>query len=169
MRWFVEILAIGLICSASAFDYEAWMAKRAVLSKEAARMQAAYTNCVAHLEESALKVTIPLEVYENGAEKTTLQAEEAQFFQASGLVWARGVVVRKFEQDGSQEAQLDVVECVVDRNTKTGWGVGPVKVVQGKTVFTGEDVFFSSPDRYVRTMRNPKVVSEDLKTGGLRP
>ena len=35
-------------------------------------------------------------------------------------------------------------------------------MVQGKTSFRGEDVYFSSPEEYVRVFRNADLESDDM-------
>lgn len=169
MRRFIEILACGLSLTASAFDSDAWLAKRELLNQEVDRLRAQYTNLVTHVVNPAENVIVPFETFDDGSVKTILQAEKAQYFVDGGFVWAHGVTVKKFKRDGSLDLQIEAGECLVDRHTKSGWVQGPARLTMDKTVMNGEDVYFSSPEGYVRTTRNACIVSEDLKTGGLRP
>ena len=109
MKRFVTawLLAGMAALGARAFDSAAWLEKRADLSNEVARLQAAYRQCVQALETPAEDVALPLETYPDGAVKTSVQAKRAQYFLQSGLVWAEGVVVRTFKPDGSPDLVLE--------------------------------------------------------------
>ena len=145
-----------------AFDSTAWLEKRGLLMREAERLHAAYSNCLSRVRTPAEDVTIPVETHPDGSVKTLVSARKAHMFVRDGLVWAEGVVIRRFRADGSQEALVEAASCVVDRTTKSGWAEGPARVVQGKTSFRGEDVFFSSPEEYVRVFRNAEMESDDM-------
>lgn len=157
------LLAGGAALGASAFDSAAWLEKRADLSNEVARLQAAYRQCVLALETPAEDVALPLETYPDGAVKTSVQAKKAQYFLQSGLVWAEGVVVRTFKPDGSPDFVLEAASGVIDRETKSAWAEGPARLTQGGTVFQGRGVYFSAPEGYVRVTRDADLQSSDLK------
>ena len=169
LRLAVLLFAFCVSRSAFAFNSADWMGKREVLAREAERLMAAYTNCVAQLQTPAEDVTVPVETFDDGSVKLVVFAKKAQYFLDKGLVWAEDVVVKKFKMDGSLDARIDAKNCVVDRLTKSGWAEGPATVVHGKTTFKGDGVFFSSPDAYVKVFRNAVIVSEDLKFGEVRP
>lgn len=169
MRRFIEILVCCLSLTASAFDSDAWLTKRELLSQEAERLRSTYTNLVRQVVSPATDVTVPFDTFPDGSVKTIIEAKKAQYFVNGGFVWAQNVMVRKFKRDGSLDVQIDARECLVDRYTKSGWVEGPARLTMDKTVMDGENVYFSSPEGYVRTTRNARIVSEDLKTGGLRP
>ena len=152
-----------------AFNSAEWLEKREILTREAERLQAAYTNCVAHLQTPAEDVTVPVETFEDGSVKVVVAAKKAQYFLQSGLVWAEDVVVRKFKKDGSLDARIDAKNCVVDRLAKSGWAEGPATVTHGKTTFRGKGVFFSSPESYVKVFERSDIESKDLKFGGVAP
>lgn len=172
MKRFVTawLLAGMAALGARAFDSAAWLEKRADLSNEVARLQAAYRQCVQALETPAEDVALPLETYPNGAVKTSVQAKRAQYFLQSGLVWAEGVVVRTFKPDGSPDLVLEAESGVIDRETKSAWAEGPARLTQGGTVFRGRGVYFSAPEGYVRVTQDADLQSTDLKglEGGLR-
>ncbi len=157
------LLAVGTALGAQAFDSAAWLEKRADLSNEVARLQAAYRQCVQSLETPAEDVALPLETYPDGAVKTSVQAKKAQYFLQSGLVWAEGVVVRTFKPDGSPDFVLEAASGVIDRATKSAWAEGPARLTQGGTVFRGRGVYFSAPEGYVRVTRDADLQSSDLK------
>ena len=73
-----------------AFNSEEWLGKRELFAREAERLRAAYTNCVARLETPAEDVTIPVETFEDGSVKVMIFAKKAQYFLDKGLVWAEG-------------------------------------------------------------------------------
>ena len=165
----MAVIAAAGAAAGAAFDSDAWMEKRRLLNEEALRLKAAYTNCVAHLETPAEDVTVPIETHPDGSVKTVVSAKKAQFFLDSGFVWAEGVVVRKFKKDGSLDVRIDAENCAIDRWSKSGWAEGRAKVVQGDTTFTGRNVYFSSPESYVKVYQDADLDSKNLKVGGLRP
>ena len=169
MKRFVSIVTALLALNACAFDSEQWLEKREMFSREAERLQAAYSNCVVRVREPAENVVLPIETFEDGSVKTMVQAAKAMYFLEEGLVWGEGVAVVKRDRDGEIVARVDAQSCVIDRSTKSGWAQGPASVTHGKTKFSGEDVYFSSPEGYVMVMRNSEIVSEDLKFGGIKP
>ena len=163
----VAALSAAAIClaaalAAQAFDSAAWLEKRALLMREAERLHVAYSNCLARVQSPAEDVKIPLDTFADGSVKTMVSAKKAYLFSREGLVWAEGVEIRRFREDGTQESLVEAASCVVDRTTKSGWAEGPARVVQGKTSFRGEDVYFSSPEEYVRVFRNADLESDDM-------
>ena len=152
--------------SSLAFNSEEWLGKRELFAREAERLQAAYTNCVAHLEMPAENVTVPVETFDDGSVKVMIFAKKAQYFLDSGLVWAEDVTVRRFRPDGRLEARIEAKSCVVDRFSKSGWAEGPATVVHDQTTFRGRGVYFSSSEGYVKVFEQTDVDSQDLKFGG---
>ena len=134
------VLCLLAAASAQAFDSAEWLGKRQLLLREAERLRAAYSNCLSRVQSPAEDVTVPVETFADGSVKTVVVAKRAHFFVREGLVWAEGVVIRKFRADGSQEVRVEADSCVVDRSTKSGWAEGRARVVQGRSVFRGKDV-----------------------------
>lgn len=151
-----------------AFDGEDWFGKREILAREAERLSAAFTNCVAKLRDPARDVSIPVEMYDDGAVKTSIRAAKAQFFAEAGLVWAEGVVVCQFDEHGVLVSKIEAERCVVDRESKSGWAPGKAKSEYGKTVVEGENVYFSFPEQYVIIFSNAEVLSTDIKLKGVK-
>ena len=169
---FCSLLALppaAFVPSAFAFDSSAWLEKRGKLTREAERLQAAYTNCVAHLQVPAEDVTVPVETFDDGSVKAIVFAKKAQYFLDWGLVWAEDVVVKKFKKDGTLDGMIEAKNCVVDRQSKSGWAEGPATVTHGKTTFKGCGVYFSSPESYVKVFSGSEIDSRDLKFGGALP
>ena len=169
MRIFVSAILACTASMALAFDSVEWHGKRELFAREAERLMAVYTNCVAQLQTPAEDVTVPVETFDDGSVKLMVYAKKAQYFLDSGLVWAEDVVVRKFKSDGTLDARIDAKNCVVDRFTKSGWAQGPATVVHGKTTFKGDGIYFSSPEAYVKVFSGSEIESKDLKFGGLNP
>ena len=159
----------SLIPSAYAFDSAEWHGKRELFAREAERLMVAYTNCCAKVKEPAENVTIPVETYEDGSVKVMVHAGKAQYFLVEGFVWAEDVEVKKLAKGGAVEAHLEAKNCIVDRNSKSGWAEGAAKVTQGKTTFAGKGVYFSATDSYVKVFGGSVVESSDLKFGGGLP
>ena len=169
MRIFVSAILTCASLGALAFDSVEWHGKRELFAREAERLMAAYTNCVAQLQTPAEDVTVPVETFDDGSVKLMVYAKKAQYFLDSGLVWAEDVVVRKFKSDGTLDARIDAKSCLVDRFAKSGWAQGPATVVHGKTTFRGNGVYFSSPEAYVKVFSGSEIESKDLKFGGVNP
>lgn len=169
MKAAIEIICVfAAFAVSAAFDSAGWLAKREMLTREAERLQVAYSNCLARVSEAAEDVIVPLETFPDGAVKSSVHAKRAQFFLDTGLVWAADVTVKKLDDEGKVVSQIDAASCVIDRTTKSGWAEGPAKLRHGTTEFEGEGVYFSSPEGYVSVMRRSRIVSKDLKFGGLQ-
>jgi len=152
-----------------AFDSAEWLGKRELFAREAERLRGVYSNCLARLESPAQDVTVPIETFPDGSVKILVSAKKAQYFLDTGLVWAEGVVIRKFRNDGSEDGRIEAANCVVDRVAKNGWAEGRATVTHDKTTFRGVGIFFSSQDSYVKVFEGSDIESKDLKFGGVRP
>lgn len=144
-----------------------WMDKRERLDKDAERLQIAYTNCIARLTIPSEDMVIPVETYPDGSVKLVIEAKYANLFDNQKLVWARDVVVRKFDEDGEEKTRLEAKECIVDRFSKSGWAQGAGKVMQGSNIFKGRNFYFSSPDSFVISYEDSMMEAKDLKSGDL--
>ena len=162
----VLALAAALLLPAFAarpFDSAAWLERRADLTHEVERLRDAYASCVKLLKSPAEDVALPVETFPDGSVKTTVTAKKAQYFLSTELVWAEGVVVRTFREGGAPDLELEAASGVVDRQTKSGWAEGDVRITQGGSVFRGRGVYFSSPEEYVRVTRDSDFTSTDVK------
>lgn len=151
---------------ARAFDSTAWFEKRDALSREADRLREAFRQCASDLQTPAEDVTVPLETFPDGSVKIVVHARRAKYFLTSSFVYAEGVTVRKFKRDGSPDLTLEAENCVIDRQTKSGWAEGAATLTQGETVLRGRRVYFSSPEGYVRVTQDSDIDSKDLTGGG---
>lgn len=167
MRFALTALLGLMALAVQAFDSAEWLEKRGLLRCEAERLRALYDYCVAHLAEPAENVVVPVETFADGSVKTRIIAKKAQYFHSKGLVWAEDVVLIKNDEEGVEKAKIVARHCVIDRQTKSGWAEGAVELHYGATTFTGEGVYFSSPEGYVSVRQKSDVVSTDLKFGGV--
>ena len=169
MRTFISVWAALCVGSALAFDSAEWLVKRELLTREAERLAHAYTNCTQNLQTPAQDVTIPVETFADGSVKVLVVAKKAQYFLDKGLIWAQEVVVKRFRPDRTVEALVEAKNCVVDRQTRSGWADGAAAVTHGNTTFRGRGVYFSSPESYVRVFADADIDTADLKFGEVRP
>lgn len=155
-----------LLAALLAFVSAEWSGRREMLTREAERLQVAYTNCAAKATEPAEGVVVPVEVNSDGSVRLSIEAKKAQIFLDDGLVWAEGVVIRKIGSDGVEASRIEAENCVFDRSTKSGWANGALKLTHGGTEFSGRGVYFSSPEDYVMSFSGSSIYSKDLKFGG---
>ena len=78
-------LCLFAAATAQAFDSAEWHGKREVLLREAERLQAAYSNCLASAQEPAEDIKVPVETFADGSVKTVVAAKRARFFMHTGL------------------------------------------------------------------------------------
>ena len=169
MRALVLVLALVAADALAAFDSEAWLRKREAMAADAARLRDIYAHCVKSDMPPAEDVVVPVESHPDGSLKVVINAKRAKYFATRGVVWAEGVCVRKYRDDGTLDAQIDARSCVVDRMSKSGWAEGAARFKKDKTTCTGEGVYFSSTNGYLKVYDKADIVSKDLKFGGLRP
>ena len=159
--------------AAFAFRSDEWLAKREILSREAERLQAAYTSCVARLDEPAADVTIPFERHADGSVKASVTAKKAQVFLDTGMIWGSEVVVSQFSTNGVEDANVEADGCVIDRVTKSGWVQGHAKALHLGNEVEGDGIYFSFEEEFVTIYANTKIRVKDQKfdtkaiTGGL--
>lgn len=165
MKSFVNIFFALAALSVSAFDSEAWLSKRGEMTRTAMALKKRYAECAAKATEPAENVAIPLESHPDGSVKSSVFARKAQFFLESGLVWCEGVVVRELKADGSQVARIDAQNCIVDRNTKSGWAQGRVRAIYGGTTLEGEGVYLSFSNEFVIITDKAKISSSEFDVG----
>jgi len=149
--------------AAFAFKSDDWLAKREVLSREAERLQAAYTSCVARVSEPATDVTIPIERHPDGSVKASVTAKKAQVFLEVGLIWGTEVVVTQISTNGVVEARVDADNCVIDRTTKSGWVEGHAKAFYLGNEVEGDGIYFSFEEEFVTIYANTKIRVKDQK------
>ena len=168
MKWSVNIVLTLAVSTAAAFDSDAWLRKREDMAREANRLKALYADCATKAVEPAENVAVPIESHPNGAIKSAVFAKKAQFFLESGLIWGEGVTVRELKADGSEFARIDAENCIVERDTKSGWAQGRVKAVYGGTVLEGEGVYLSFAKEFVAISDKAKIVSSEFDVNSSR-
>lgn len=169
VRRMLPLLLAIIPLFAYSFDSERWLEKRSVMTADAARLRAEYSNSVKRVSSPSEGIAIPLETYPDGRIRTLVSATKAQFFADNSLVWAEDLRFVKMKADGSEELRLDASSCLIDRVSRSGWVEGHAKVVQDKTLFEGDNVYFSSSNSFVTAYMSSDLKSSDLKYGGLRP
>lgn len=162
-----SILALVLLAAAAhaarAFDSAAWQMKTEVFAREAERLRAERVRVRKMVEAPAENVSVTLEKHPDGSVKTALTAKEAQFFLDLGFVWGKDVVVSEYNPDGTRRGFVAAQDCLVDRETRSGWVEGCVHAVYDKMTLDGEQVYFSFEEEYVRIHKDAQVTSSGLK------
>ena len=162
LRKFLIALVMAPL-AAFAFKSEDWLAKREILSREAERLQVAYTSCVARIDEPATDVTIPIERHPDGSVKASVTAKKAQVFLEVGMIWGTEVVVTQFSTNGVVEARVEADNCVIDRTTKSGWVEGHAKAFYLGNEVEGDGIYFSFEEEFVTIYANTKIRVKDQK------
>ena len=168
-RLLAAAAVVAVAWGALAFDSAAWLERREARKAEAERLRAAYVKCQAQVASPAEDVTLPVEMFPDGAVKTTVSAKKVQYFLKEGLVWAEDVAIVRRESDGTTNATIRAAHCLIDRNRKSGWAEGDATLTYDRTTFTGKGVYFSSPESYIRVFNDTDVKSDDLGIGGVTP
>jgi len=168
LRGLLVFCVLLLLPSLRGFDAEAWAEKNAAMAQEAARMKAAYAEYAAKATSPAEDVTIPFETFDGGDVKAVIVAKNGQFFNDYGYVWARGITVEQYREDGTVDMRLEAESCLLDRPHKCCWVAGRVKATHRKTTLEGVDAFYCSSNEFLKVMSNARVVSEDVKMKGLK-
>lgn len=157
------IALVFLSSTVLAFDSTEWMGKRELLSREAERLQKAYSDCTARLETPAENLSFPIESHPDGSVKSVIVAEKAQFFLDTGFVWGTNVVVRQMSTNGVVEAEIRADNCVVDRSTKSGWVAGHAWARYLQNEVEGDGIYFSFPEEFATIYANTRIRAKDQK------
>ena len=158
------LIAFAMLPAAAlAFDSNEWLAKREVLSREAERLQVAYTSCVARISEPAQNVTLPIERNADGSIRASVTAKNAQVFLELGLIWGKEVTVTQFSTNGVLEARVEADGCVIDRATKSGWVEGHAKAFYLGNEVEGDGIYFSFEEEFVTIYANTRIRVKDQK------
>ena len=168
MKFPILLLPLLAVSAASAFDSEAWLAKRAVLSEESVRLRRAYDKYSALSQHPSEAVTVTLEQFPDGTAKTVLFAGQAVFFREEKFLWAKGLVIRKYDRGGEVVARIDADKCVIDQTTKSGWCPEHAVVTRKGSRFEGDGVYFSAPESYVSVCSASDLRSSDTKMEALQ-
>ena len=159
------LLSVGL--NAYAFNSEDWLGKRAVLDREAERLQSVFADCRKLATAPAENISVPVESFPDGSIKSQVLAKQAQIFLDTGMVWAKDVTVRMFDPAGKTEAEVKAGECVIDRNGKCAWVDGHAAARYQDTELEGDGIYFSFAEEYVKIMQNAEIRSKNLRLRGL--
>ena len=159
----IFLLAAVLAGTAMAFSSERWLAERGDDS-DMLRLRAAYQECGKKLEAPAENVSLPLATYPDGTVKSRLSAARAHMFPDSGFVWAEKIRVVQYKEDGKTIiASLDAENCLVDRNTRTGWVDGEAKMVYGESSVKGRGIYFSLTREFIKIFSQSEIRTRGAK------
>lgn len=165
MKKLLSIAACVATLAAAAFSSREWLAMRNDDS-DAARLRAAYADCLKKLDSPAQDVNIPLESFPDGTIKSRISAARAQLFLDTDLVWGEKIHVEQLKPDGTRQATLDADNCIVDRKSRSGWVAGEALMTYGNSSVRGRGVYFSLSNEFI------KIFSQsEIRTGsvGLDP
>ena len=169
MKLSVNIAVVLAALSANAFDSAEWLGQRALLDREADRLRAAYAKFSDLATEPAETIIVPVEGYSNGSIKTSIAAKRAQFFLKEGFIWGEGVEVRQFKRDGAVDMKLDADNCVVDRETRSGWVEDHAHAeFRDEAVLDGDRVYFSAPEEYLKIFTNTVLRADGKELRSVR-
>lgn len=169
MRLSIEILCLMVAFTAQAFDSAEWLGQRKLLGYEAARLSKAYAKCYRSVSEAAESIEIPVEAYPDGSVKLGLAAKRAQIFINTGMVWGEGVTIRQMKRGGELEAKIDADNCVVDRETRSGWVDGHAHAEFGRDVsLDGDKVYFSAYEEYLAIYTNTVLKADGKELRSVR-
>ena len=148
----------------TAFDSERWLAERADDS-DMMRLRVAYRESVAKVEAPAENVVFPLESFPDGSVKSRLTAARAQMFADSNCIWGEDIRVEQYREVGSTNvwASLKAENCIVDRNTKSGWIEGEATMVYGDSSVKGRGIYFSLPREYIKILSKCEIRTKGAK------
>lgn len=155
MRLSIEILCLSVALTAQAFDSAEWLGQRQLLGHEAVRLAKVYEKCSRSVSEAAEAIEIPVEAYSDGSVRLGISAKRAQLFIDTGMVWGEGVTIMQMKHGGELEARIDAENCVVDRDTRSGWVKGHAHAEFGGDVsLDGDKVYFSAFEEYLAIYTN---------------
>ena len=163
MKRLSAILCAIAALSLNAFSSAKWLEERNDDS-DMMRLRTAFSECMAKLSQPAENVMFPIESFPDGTVKSRIRAKRAQMFLDSGYIWGEGIRVEEYDRGGKVKSSLDADNCVVDRNTRTGWVEGGAVIKLGNTVVKGRGVYFSIDREFVKIFSQSEIRSKGLKT-----
>lgn len=180
MRWFPVLLLALTVSGARAesvlddetvetFAAAVGAERLAAWEKDAARLDAAFADCEARLDRPTLGIVIPWEIYPNGQVQYEVKAGRAQFFKKENLVWCGEVTVNEYSAAGVLKTTCSADACVIDQKTKSCWlkGTGRI-VIDGKTGISGDGIYFSSGDFFVKIQSKVTVETSAINFKGVQ-
>lgn len=145
-----------------AFSSERWLAERNDDS-DVVRLRDAFLACKAKMTQPALDVVFPIEHYPNGTVKSRLKAREAQLFMDTGFILGMGIRVEEYDIEGKVCGWLEADDCIVDRNTLTGWVQGNAVLNSSDTMVRGRGVYFSFHREFIKILSQSEIRAKGLK------
>ena len=159
------LLLALLTLTAFAFDSEKWLTERGDDS-DMLRLRNAFAECAKKIESPAENVAFPLETYANGVVKSRLKAKKAYIFMDTGFIWGEGICVEQYKEDGKTvTSSLAADNCVVDRNSKSGWVEGNAVMDWEGTVVKGRGIYFSFNREFIKIFSQTEIRTKALNLG----
>ncbi len=131
-----------------------------------------YRALIAHIKvpqeqlgEPARKLSIPVQSWENGMPQTVVIARLAWLAEDLNVMRGRDVTVKRFREDGSLEATIEMAEVVIDRRAMLAVAKGSVKGAFGEDRLAGNGALLDFKSRYVSVLR--KGVIDTARLGGV--
>ena len=154
---------VFIACAAWAFSSEKWLAERSDDS-DMLRLRAAFAECAKKAVAPAENVSMVLESYPDGKVKSRITAARANIFPDSGFVWAEKIRLEQFDESGTNKtASLDAENCLVDRNSKTGWVDGNANMTYGDSVVKGRGIYFSLTREFIKIFSQSEIRTKGAK------
>ncbi len=131
-----------------------------------------YRALIAHIKvpqeqlgEPARKLRIPVQSWANGMPQTEVSARLAWLSEDLNVVRGRDVVVKRFREDGTLEATIEMAEVVMDRQAMLAVAKGAVRGAFGEDRIAGNGALLDFDSRYVSVLR--KAVIDTARLGGV--
>ena len=110
----------------------------------------------AAMKEPVENLVLPVESWSNGAVKTRLRAGKAQLLDLR-YVFAENVTIEMFSADGEKTGELVAADCLFDRKQRRGYCKGTVSGSKDGDTISGEGMYFSASERYVRLLSRGEI------------
>jgi hypothetical protein len=108
------------------------------------------------------QLVLPLDAYPNGRIKARLRAEKAQML-LEDMIFAEGVTVELFSEEGRADGKLTAEGCLFDRKNKNGYCEGLVGVEKDGDRLKGKGMYFSFEAQFIKIMADCEIRTQRMK------
>jgi len=105
---------------------------------------------------------VPLDHFENGRVRIYLSARKGAF-RTDGLLRGESVKLVFLTDEGKPDGELTADGAVFDRQKRTGYAVGQVRMTRQGDQIEGERAVFALADKYVKLLSQVKVTTARIK------
>lgn len=165
MNFFLVALIALIAATSHALTLSEWESKCEQADAIAKNLRHQYEVHAPKSGESALKLSLPVEAYENGALKTVLSAERAKISLKSDYIWGEGVDIVQLTPLGATQTVVKAENCIVDRIKRRGWVKGRAEATHGDNRIEGRDVYVSIEDLFLCIYSNACVTAGGVDLG----